>query len=73
MDILGIIGMVGGVIGVVGIVYTIYYGRRSQRKKLLVYEISRPIALAQAFSPEDDYKVSVLFQRKGSTNLASAL
>ena len=67
MDILGIIGMVGGVIGVVGIVYTIYYGRRSQRKKLLVYEISRPIALAQAFSPEDDYKLSVLFQRKGST------
>lgn len=59
--------MVGGVIGVAGIVYTIYYGRRSQRKKLLVYEISRQIALAQAFSPEDDYTLSVLFQRKGST------
>lgn len=67
MGIMEIIGPVGGVIGVAGIIYTIYYGRRSQRKKLLVYEISRPIALAQAFSPEDDYKLSVLFQRKGST------
>ena len=67
MGIMEIIGMVGGVVGVAGIIYTIYYGRRSQRKKLLVYEISRSIALAQAFSPEDDYKLSVLFQRKGST------
>lgn len=60
-------GIVGGVIGIGGIIYTIHYGRRSQRKKLLVYELYRPIALAQAFSPEDDYKLSVLFQRKGST------
>ena len=58
--------MVGGVIGVVGIIYTIYYGRRGIKKKLLAYEIARPIAIAQAFSPEDDYKLSVLFQRKGS-------
>ena len=65
MSILGIIGIVGGVIGVLGIIYTIYYGRRSQREKFLMYEISPPIALAQAFSPEDDYKLSVLFQRKG--------
>lgn len=67
MGIMEIMGIVGGVIGIGGIIYTIYYGRRSQRKKLLVYELSRPIALAQAFSPEDDYKLSVLFQRKGST------
>lgn len=65
MGILEIIGMVGGVVGIVGIVYTIHYGRRIQKKKMLVYEISSPIALAQAFSPEDDYKMSVLFQRKG--------
>lgn len=58
--------MVFGAVGVVGIIYTIYYGRRSQKKRLVVYEVSRPIVLAQAFSPEDDYKLSVLFQRKGS-------
>jgi hypothetical protein len=61
-----IIGVVFGAVGVVGIIYTIYYGRRSQKKRLMVYEVSRPIVLAQAFSPEDDYKLSVLFQRKGS-------
>ena len=66
MSIMELIGVVGGVVGVVGIIYTIYYGRRGQRKKLLVYEISRSIALAQVFSLEDDYKLSVLFQRKGS-------
>lgn len=55
-----------GVIGLFGLLYTIYYGRRGLKKKLLVYEITRSIALAQAFSPEDDYKLSVLFQRKGS-------
>lgn len=58
--------MVFGVVGLVGVIYTIYHSRRAQRKKLLVYEVSRSMALAQAFSPEDDYKLSVLFQRKGS-------
>ena len=60
------IAIVFGVIGLFGLMYTIYYGRRGIKKKLLVYEIARPIAIAQAFSPEDDYKLSVLFQRKGS-------
>jgi hypothetical protein len=62
-----VFSVVLGVVGVVGIVYTVYYGRRSQKKKLMVYEVSRPIVLAQAFSPEDDYKLSVLLERKGST------
>lgn len=66
MNIALIIGVVTGAVGVVGIVYTIYYGRRSQRKKLMVYEVSKAVALAQAFSPEGDYRLSVLFQRKGS-------
>lgn len=66
MGILGIIGIVAGIIGIVGVVYTIYYGRKNQRKKLLVYENSPAIPLAQAYSPEDDYKLSVVFQRKGS-------
>jgi len=61
-----IIGIVTGVVGVAGIIYTIHYGRRGQRKKLLVYEVSGSIALARAFSPESDYGISVLFQRKGS-------
>ena len=66
MDILGIIGIVGGIIGILGIAYTIYYGRKNQKRKFLVYSNSPPIPLAQAFSPEDDYKLSVVFERKGS-------
>jgi len=67
MSIMEIVGIVFGSLGVVGIIYTIYYGRRSQKKRLMVYEVSRSIVLAQAFSPEDDYKLSVLFERKGSS------
>ncbi len=66
MDIFGIIGIVVGLMGIVGVAYTIYYGRKNQRKKLLVYENSVAIPLAQAFSPEDDYRLSVIYQRKGS-------
>lgn len=66
MGILEVIAIVFGIMGVFGLVYTIYYGRRGLKKKLLAYENSMPIPLAQAFSPEADYKLSVLFQRKGS-------
>ncbi len=52
-------------IGIVGIVYTVYYGRRGHRRKHLAYQISSPIPLAQVFSPERDYRLAVLFQRKG--------
>jgi hypothetical protein len=62
-----IIAVVFGIIGVIGLVYTIYYGRKGLRKKLLVYSNTVSIPLAQAFSPEDDYKLSVLFQRRGSS------
>ena len=62
-----IIGVVFGAAGVVGIIYTVYTSRRSQKKRSMVYEVSGSMVLAQAFSPEDDYKLSVLFERKGST------
>lgn len=67
MNIAVIIGIVVTiVVGVAAIIITIYYGRRGQRKKLMVYEVSQPIALARTFSPEGDYKISILFERKGS-------
>jgi len=67
MDIPEIVGSVVGLITIVALVYTIYYGRKSQRKKLLVYENSLPITLAKTFSPEDEYRLSVLLQREGSS------
>jgi hypothetical protein len=67
MDTLDIVFLVFGIIGVLALVYTIYYGRKNLKKKFLVFANSIPIPLAQAFSPETDYKLSVLFQRKGSS------
>lgn len=66
MNIALVLSIVFGLIGLVGLIYTIYYGRSGIKKKLLVYEITRPIAIAQAFSPEDDYTLAVVFQKKGS-------
>jgi hypothetical protein len=66
-EIVGIvITVVFGIIGVIGASFTIYYGRTGLRKKFFVYENSISLPLAQAFSPEDDYKLSVVFQRKDS-------
>lgn len=62
-----LVAIVFGITGALGLAYTIYYGRKGLKSKLLVYENSISIPLAQAFSPEDDYQLSVLFQRRGST------
>lgn len=66
MDIPEIIAIFFGIIGIIGIVYTVYFGKKALKKKLLAYENSMAIPLAQTFSPEADYKLSVLFQRKGA-------
>jgi len=66
MNIPEIIVIFFGITGIIGLVYTVYYGKKALKKKLLVYENSMAIPLAQAFSPENDYKLSVLFQRKGA-------
>jgi hypothetical protein len=59
------IGLVGGVASTAGLLYALYYARSSRRVKLLSYEVSSPVALATAVSPEDNYSLSVIFQRTG--------
>src|SRR4030042_2956046 len=66
MNIPEIIVIFFGITGIIGLAYTVYYGKKALKKKLLVYENSIASPLAQAFSPENDYKLSVLFQRKGA-------
>ncbi|MFH1382532.1 MAG: hypothetical protein ABIH70_06505 [Chloroflexota bacterium] len=66
MDVSGTVGLVFGAIGLIGVIYTVYYGQKGLRKKLLVFHNSMAIPLAQAYSPGDDYRLSVLYQRKGS-------
>jgi hypothetical protein len=66
MGIPEIIVIFFGIIGIIGLVYTVYYGKKALKKKFLAYQNSVAIPLAQAFSPEADYELSVLFQRKGS-------
>ncbi len=65
MSIGEIIGIIFGPVGIIGIIYTIYYGRKNIKKKLLVYENSDSIPLAWVSSTEDDYRLSVVLERKG--------
>ena len=59
------IGLIGGIASVAGLLYAIYYARTNRRIKLLLYDTSWSVPLATAQSPEDDYSLSVSFQRKG--------
>lgn len=65
MTVLEGIGLVGGVASVSGLLYAIYYARRNRRVKMLLYDTSLSIQLATAQSPEDEYTLSVIFERKG--------
>lgn len=62
-EVIGIV--IASFVGIAGIVCTIYYARKSRKVKLLAYQTSSPVALATAFSPEDDYKLAVTYKRKG--------
>jgi len=64
MTLLEAVGLVGGVASVAGLLYAIYYARRNRRVKLLTYDTTSSVPLATAQSPEDDYSLAVLFQRK---------
>jgi hypothetical protein len=64
MTVLEGIGLIGGVASVAGLLYAINYARRSRRVKMLVYDTSLSVPLATAQSPEDEYSLSVIFQRK---------
>lgn len=65
MTILQALYLVAALASIGGFIYAIVYARKSRRIKLLAYQTSNPVALATAFSPEDDYKLAVTYQRKG--------
>lgn len=67
MNLIEAIGLVSGVASIAGFIYALYYARSSRRIKLLSYEVSPPVALATAVSPEDNYSLSVIFQRAGES------
>lgn len=64
MSILDSIYLVAGLASIGGFSYAIYYARKSRKIKALVYETLSPVPLATAYSPEDDYKLAVTYQRK---------
>lgn len=59
------IGLVGGLASIAALLIVIRYAFQYRRAKYLVYEVSKPVPLAMAASPEDTYKLSVTFQREG--------
>ena len=58
-------GIVGGFASIAGLIYAVYFSRKNRRVKLLAYDATHPISLANAVSPEDDYSLAILFQREG--------
>lgn len=64
MNILEAVYLVAGLASIGGLLYAIIYARRSRKIKFLVYDISGSIPLAIAYSPEDDYKLAVVYKRK---------
>ena len=65
MSTLQAIYLVAALASIGGFVFAISYARKSRRIRLLAYETLEPVALATAYSPEDDYKLAVTYQRKG--------
>jgi len=65
VSILDAIYLVAGLASIGGFAYVFYYARKSKKIKYLVYETTSPVPLATAYSPEDEYKLAVTYQRKG--------
>lgn len=58
--------LITGLASIAGLIYAVYYGVKSKRTKILAYQSTAPIPLATALSPEEDYKLTVLFRRPDS-------
>jgi len=65
MNALDIVYLIFGIIGVSSFIYAIYSNIKNRRMKLLAYEASDSTALAKAYSPEEGYKLSILYQVTG--------
>lgn len=66
METVQTISLIFGGFGVLGLIYAIYTNIRNRRAKLLLYETTSIIPLATAYSPDERYKLSVVYQSKGS-------
>lgn len=63
---LAIIAVLGTIGTFVGIVLTIFYARRSDRRRLLVHDLGPPLALASVLPDRTGHRLSIVFEREGS-------
>jgi len=65
MNAIDIFGVVSGSVGIVGFLYSIYVDRRGKKVKLLLYRETGAVPLAKASPSDENYKLSIVFQREG--------
>ncbi|HSU12533.1 hypothetical protein [Longimicrobium sp.] len=66
MTTLEAIGLIGGIASIAGFIYAIYYARSATRRKELQFDVTPAVPLATALSPDDEFSLSIRYQRKGA-------
>ncbi len=63
---LAVVEVLGTIGTFIGIVLTIIYARRSDRRRLLVYDVGPPLALATVIPDRIDHRLSIVYEREGA-------
>ncbi len=63
MDINFILGIAGFVLSVVSLLYAVYVTKKSKQEKRLVYEIMRPVPIAEVIKGQSAYSLKVVYEK----------
>lgn len=66
VDWLSIIAILGAIGTFVGLALTIIYSRRADRRKILVYDVAPPLALATILPDRTEHRLSIVYEREGA-------
>jgi hypothetical protein len=63
---LAALGIVGGLASLLGLPLTIYVAKRSDRRKLLTFDVSEPVPLASVFPQGGEHRLSIVYEQRGA-------
>ena len=63
MDVNIILGIIGLILSVVSLAYAVYVTKKSRREKKLVYEIMRPVPVAEVIKGAGSYTLKVVYEK----------
>ena len=65
LDWIAILGIIGSVASVAGLVYAFVLARQAQHRKLLAYEVTHPLPLANILPDTVEHRLSIVYERQG--------